>query len=136
VDRLTPPRWWARVIGRRGEFLLFLTLLDLLYGLSLLHPAPYAGQSPTIRFLIQVMPLPLWGALWLVVGVTCLTGAFGRRDRAAFAAAASLKVLWGSMFLIGWVAGVVERGWVASLIWLAFALFVVRIASWPEPSGG
>jgi len=134
VGRLTRARaWWAGTIGRRGEFLLFLTLLDLLYGLSLLRPARAAQQSPTTRFLTEVMPLPVWGGLWLVVGLICLAGAFGRCDRAAYAAAAALKVLWGGMFLIGWAAGVIERGWVGAIIWLAFAFFVVRIASWPEP---
>jgi hypothetical protein len=36
----------ARHIGRRGEFLLFLTLLDFLYGLSLLRPAPQRSAPP------------------------------------------------------------------------------------------
>lgn len=130
---MTATSWWAGHVGRRGEFLLFLTLLDVLYGLSLLSPAPAAGQSPTTRFLAEVMPLPCWGLLWLAVGVVCLAGAFADTDRFAYAAAAALKVLWGVMFAAGWLAGVVERGWVFAAIWLAFALFVVRIASWPEP---
>lgn len=127
-------RRWAGVVGRRGEFLLFLALLDLLYGLSLLRPAGDGRQSAAARFLVAVMPLPAWGALWLAVGVVCLVGAFVPADRWAFAAAAALKVLWGAMFLIGWAAGVLERGWVAATIWLVFALVVIRIASWPEPA--
>jgi len=134
VGRLTDARsWWAGTVGRRGEFLLFLTLLDLLYGLSLLRPAASAQQSPTVRFLTGLMPLPWWAGLWLAVGFTCLAGALGRCDRAAFTSAAALKMLWGAMFLLGWVAGVIERGWVSAVIWLAFASFVFRIASWPEP---
>lgn len=128
-----PSSWWARHVGRRGEFLLFLVLLDLLYGLSLLRPGAAAQRSATTHFLIEVMPLPWWAVLWLAVGAICLAGAFVTADRFAFAAAAALKVLWGSMFLLGWLAGVVERGWVAAVIWLVFAGWVMRLASWPEP---
>lgn len=131
---MTYRNWWRQHVGRRGEFLLFLALLDLLYGLSLLSPVPDAQRSVTIRFLIAVMPLQLWGVLWLTVGVICLAGALVRADRFAFACAAALKVLWGSMFALGWLAGVIERGWVGAVVWLALALIVIRIASWPEPS--
>jgi len=134
VGRLTRGRaWWSGTVGRRGEFLLFLTLLDLLYGLSLLRPAAPAQQSPSSRFLAEVMPLPAWGGIWLVVGLICLGGAFGRCDRLAYTCAAALKVLWGAMFGLGWLAGEITRGWVAAIIWLVFAVFVMRIASWPEP---
>lgn len=133
---MTTRAWWAIRVGRRGEFLLFLTLLDLLYGLSLCRPVAAAAQSPTTAFLAEVMPLAAWGLLWLAVGAVCLTGAFVVADRFAFAAAAGLKVLWGSMFLIGWLAGVIERGWVGAVIWLVFAGVVARLASWPEPLRG
>lgn len=126
-------RWWTRTVGRRGEFLLFLVILDVLYGLSLMRPAATTAQAPTIRFLAELMPLPGWGLLWLAVGGVCLGGAFVRTDRFAFAAAAALKVLWGTLFALGWAAGVIERGWVGAVIWLVFAAWVMRLASWPEP---
>lgn len=135
MDRLTGVRaWWRTHVGRRGEFLLFLVLLDFLYGLSLLRPIEEAQRSPSLHFLTEVLPLSWWALLWLAVGAACLVGAFARGDRFAFAAAASLKVLWGSMFLLGWLAGVIERGWVAAVIWLVFAGWVMRLASWPEPA--
>lgn len=126
-------RWWTKHVGRRGEFLLFLVVLDVLYGMSLLRP-PRAPLPPTTRFLAEVMPLSWWALLWLGVGGICLVGAFAVMDRFAFAAAAALKVLWGSMFLAGWVAGVIDRGWVGAVIWLVFAGWVIRLASWPEPA--
>ncbi len=126
-----------RVTGRRGLFLLFLALLDLLYGLSLWRPAAEAARSPSTRFLVEIMPLPGWALLWLAVGVACLVGAFVRRaDRIAYAAAGGIKTLWGTVFLLGWLAGAIERGWVGATIWLAFAAVVVFIiAPWPEANG-
>jgi hypothetical protein len=133
VGRLRIGRaWWRHHVGRRGEFLLFLVILDVLYGASLARP-PRPPLPPSTRFLAELMPLTWWALLWLAVGGVCLVGAFSTADRLAFAVAAALKVLWGSMFLAGWVAGVIERGWVGAVIWLVFAGWVVRLASWPEP---
>lgn len=134
LDGFDVRAWRVPVVGRRGEFLLFLFLLDMLYALSLARPAPASRQSPSIRFLTEVMPLPWWAVLWLTVGLICVVGAFGPSDRVAFAFAAALKVLWGGLSLVGWIVGVIERGWVSAVIWLAFAFFVIRIASWPEPA--
>lgn len=121
-------------VGRRGEFLLFLALLDVVVGFSLARPAPQAQRTPSVHLLSEVAPLSWWAGLWLFVAVVCLWGAFRRGDRFAYACAAGLKVLWGGLFLFGWLAGEVVRGWAAAVIWLVFAVFVARIASWPEPS--
>ncbi len=127
---IRPPR----AIGRRGTCLVFFAVLDLVYGLSLWRPAPAAAQAPATRLLAAIMPLSWWGALWFVVGVVCLVGAFVHRaDRVAFAAAAGIKTLWGTVFLFGWIGAGLERGWVASVVWLAFAAFVMVLAGWPEP---
>lgn len=126
----------AHRLGRRGTFLLFLTLLDLLYALSLAFPPAEARQSASTRYVAAVAPLECWASLWLAVGLICAVGAFSRRDQWAFAAAAALKVLWGVTFAAGWLFAGLERGWVAGVIWLAFAAFVYLIASWPEPVGG
>lgn len=123
---------WHR-LGRRGTFLLFLTVLDLLYGLSLAKPAATARQSPTVHYIAHIAPLAAWAALWLAVGVVCAVGAFARRDQWAFASAMGLKVLWGVTFGCGWAIAGLDRGWVSAVIWLAFAAVVFLIASWPEP---
>lgn len=120
--------------GRRGKCLMFFALLDLLYGLSLWQPAAEAQRSASTRFLMEVAPLPWWAGLWLAAGVICLVGAIHRRgDRLAFAAAIGIKTLWGTVFLLGWRAGAIERGWVAAVVWLAFALMVGVLAGWPDP---
>jgi hypothetical protein len=121
-------------IGRRGSFLLFLSLLDFIYGYSLLFPTPRSLTNPTTQFIIEIAPLTIWGVLWLAVGVICLIFAFRRKDTIGFAAAMFLKVLWGFTFLIGWLLGAVERGFLSSAIWLAFAAALAVIAGWPEPN--
>jgi hypothetical protein len=120
-------------IGRRGSFLLFLTVLDLMYGYSLLFPTPQSLSNPTSLFLIKVMPLWAWAMLWLAVGIICLICAFRAKDAFGFAAAMFLKVIWGTMFLLGWTFVGVERGYLSATFWYAFAFTVFLIAGWPEP---
>lgn len=117
-------------VGRRGACLLFFALLDAIVAASLTS----APASATYQFLGQLMPLPWWAAIWVLVGVTCAVQAFMVTDRVAFAAASALKVVWGLAQLIGWVFDAIPRGYVAAAIWLAFAAFVQVIAGWQEPS--
>lgn len=126
----------GHVIGRRGASLLFFAMLDFIYGYSLADPPAESAQSTTTRFIATVAPLSVWATLWIAVGLVCLICAFRVRDRLAFAAAVGLKVLWGGTFLVGWMIAGLDRGWLASAIWLALALFAFIISSWPEPPEG
>jgi hypothetical protein len=116
----------AARIGRRGAALLFFTLLDAVYCVSLLtlpHP-----PAPFYAWMAEIMPLPVWAAYWGIVGATCLLYAFRVYDTPAFMAAVALKVAWGLLAGFGWLAGQVDRGYVAAVVWLAFAAFVFLIA--------
>lgn len=131
------PSYLGNLVGRRGSFLLFLAMLDLMYGYSLLFPTAQSLSNPTSLFLVKVLPLWDWGILWLAIGAICLFFAFRAKDAVGFAAAMFLKVIWGTMFLLGWLFAGVERGYLSATFWFAFAFTVYLIAGWPEakPSG-
>lgn len=120
-------------VGRRGAFLTFLALLDLVYAYSLFFPTEQSRRNPTSLFLADIAPLWFWGVLWGAVGLACAFFVFRRKDAPAFAAAMFIKVLWSLTFLIGWIVGLVERGYLSTAIWGAFALVVALISTWPEP---
>lgn len=120
-----------RRVGRRGAFLLAMAVLDTGQAARLTWPSGTTLASPTIQFLAGVAPLPLWGALWGMVGVLCLAQAFQLRDRAAFSAAAALKVAWAAAHVGAWAAGVAQAWW-SVIIWLVIAGVVHLIATWPE----
>jgi hypothetical protein len=122
-------------VGRRGVSLLFFALLDLVVALSLAYAPPEAMATPTYQFLQAVAPLLVWALAWGLVGVTCLVQAFMRSDRLAFAAASALKVVWGLLYLIGWLIADIPRGYISATIWLALAGFVQIIAGWRENGG-
>ena len=123
---------WGR-LGRRGYALLFFSMLDWVYGFSLLHPPADAARMSSLRFAAYVAPLWLWASLWLITAALCLWQAWTVSDQLAFTAAIAIKVLWGTLFLVGWITVGLDRAYVSVAVWWALAGFVGIIASWPEP---
>lgn len=119
-------------IGRRGCFLLFLSMLDIVQAYGLIFPTPTVLESQSYIFLSSLMPLHVWGTLWGVVGIVCLYYAFKRDDMVAFSAGMFIKSLWAFMFLLGWALAGIERGYLLSAIWGAFALTLAMVATWSE----
>lgn len=125
------------LLGRlrhRGAILLILSLIDFAYGLSLISPAAESLGSAAVRWRELYAPLWAWGIAWVVVGAVLVFYAFRTHDAVGFTAAIGLKVVWGLTTLASWVLGDVQRGWVATIIWLVFAGMIAVIADWPEPS--
>jgi len=121
-----------RKIGRRGTFLLFLTILDYIYAFSLVFPSPNSVIQPTYSFLAAVLPLEIWAMLWAVVGTICLVYAFKKDDSPGYAVAMFIKILWAVIFLLGWLWADVDRGYLSATIWGAFAGVLGIIATWPD----
>jgi hypothetical protein len=116
--------WIERHVGRRGAFLLFLALVDLLYGYS---------QLTTPTSIVEVFSSTTWGWIWIGIGVVLTAGAFVHRDRAAFGLAAFIKAAWAGMWVDVWISDAhVPRAWVSVVIWGAFAGVVLVVSTWPE----
>lgn len=119
-------------IGRRGVFLLFLGLLDILYGWSML----VTPLTPGIA-LHLVLPIEAWGWVWIGTGIFLIPGAFMRADRFFFAAASFLKAAWaGAWVSVWWQDPLIPRAWVSVAIWAAFAGVVLVVSTWPEVISG
>lgn len=118
--------------GHRGAFLLFLAVLDLVYGWAL-----YKTQAPqqTARMVDEALLLPwqVWACLWGFCGFVCLFSAFSVKDRLGFALAATLKFSWGGVSLIEWIRDLDPNGWLSAVVWLSFSATVLIISGWPEP---
>lgn len=125
-------RLWGR-LGRRGYALLFFAILDWVYAFSLFNPPKDAAKLGSLMFVAHVAPLWFWAVLWLIPAVLCSWQAWTRSDEAAFTSAIAIKVLWGTLYLVGWVWVHLDRAYVLVAVWWALAGFVGIIASWPEP---
>lgn len=121
----------VRMVGRRGAFLLFLALLDVLYGYSIaVSPAPQEQAYSLI------LPARVWAVAWIAAGVVCAASAPARRDWPGYTAAAVIKMSWAALWARLWIVGGFPRGWVSLVVWAAFAGVVVMVAGWPEQPGG
>lgn len=119
-------RSYRTQVGRRGAFLLFLALLDVLYGYSLIATPPSAVH------LDLILSLAAWGWVWLSAGCLLAAGAFVRRDRIFFAIASMLKTAWAGAWAVVWIKDPIPRAWVSVAIWAAFAAIVLVVSTWPE----
>jgi hypothetical protein len=121
-----------RQVGRRGAFLLFLAMLDVVYGYYILDPPKGLPRSV---YTYPLLPSGVWGCWWLATAGICLAGAFMKSDRVAYGAAALIKTAWGLRFVYQWYLGV-SMAWVSMSVWLVFAFIVLVIAGWPEQAPG
>lgn len=121
----------AHRVGRRGCFLLFLALIDVLIAYSM-TPFAVVSKLPIYSYLSRGLPLQAWAAIWLTVGAICGVQAFARRDHFAFTIAVALKLVWATGYLAAWTVADVPRGWVGAVLWIGLGGVTAIIASWPE----
>jgi hypothetical protein len=123
-------------IGRRGTFLLFLALLDVIFGYALLQPLPFGlSQNVLYQPFIAIMPLGWWATWWCATSALTATAAVWHRARvAAFADATLLKAGWAAGYLIGWREHLpaYARGYQSAILFGAFAFITVVISGWRE----
>lgn len=120
-------------LGYRGAFLLFLALVDVVYGWFLINPTDESQRTSAYEWRAHIMPPQAWGAIWLTVGVVLLISAFMRQDRIGYALAVALKVGWVFVAAAGGVVGRVEGAWTTVVIWGVFAGLTLLESGRPEP---
>jgi hypothetical protein len=125
-------------VGRRGAFLLFLTILDVTLAYSVSQPLPL-GLSAALFYkpFIAIMPLAWWSLWWLGTGVLCAVAAFIPKIRpSVFGFAALIKAGWAGGYLLGWANNypAYSRGYQTAAIFGSFALIVLLVSGWRENS--
>jgi hypothetical protein len=116
-------------IGHRGAFLLFLTVIDITYGWTFYHTARLGFDL--------FLPLHDWAYIWFAIAIITFVGAFLKRgDKYAFGAACAVKVAFAfEWFNLQFNAhSQVSYAWLQGVIWIAFAMTVFLISTWPERS--
>lgn len=122
-------------LGFRGATLLGLAFIDIVYGLTLALPSQETRQGSAYAWRSEVIPTESWGGLWILVGIFLVTQAWAHRDRAAYAVAIGIKLLWTTVCLGSWLVGPVpaSQAWATSGIFIAFAWIAFVCSLWSEP---
>lgn len=96
----------ARALGFRGAALASFSLFDLVWAWSLVDPAAAKALkvAPTYQVLLRVAPLVVWAALMAGVGILTGVQAWMQDDRAAYAAAIGVKLMWAALTVATWPA--------------------------------
>ena len=120
----------GRRIGRRGSYLLFLAMLDILYGYSLIITDRYGASRTKIDLLLSNKT---WSVIWVVVGLICLWQAFVKLDRLAFIAEVNIMTTWGLIMFWSWAFTPTDPyGWISGTIFGGFAMLSAIVSFWPE----
>lgn len=126
----------GRHVGRRGAYLLFLALLDLVIGYSLAQPTALPIPTTVLyRPFVTIMPMSAWITAWIVVGLGCLAAACWHPPRwLMFGLATLLKMAWASGYLVGWVGHMplYVRGYQTAMIFGGLGLITYLVAGWQE----
>ena len=115
-------RAWRR-LGHRGLFLVLLGVYDLFFGLYLIRGG--ALIAPTL------LPEDAWGWAWITTGTLLIAGGTRDRDGWAFALAVFVKTAWAlESFRLQFQHH--PDQWIRGCYFLALALVVLAVSSWPE----
>jgi hypothetical protein len=121
-----------RMLGRRGAILLSYGTVWALYGYGqLVSPQP---DQRGLTLATQVLPLHVWGWLWIATGILALGAAFVPQgvDWFGFVALVLIVLPWMLSYLVSWLLGDFPRGWVAAAVWAVIAVPVIVAAGWRE----
>lgn len=121
------------MLGRRGAILLCYGVVWSIIGYGqITSPAP---DLRGLRLLLQMMPLDVWGCLWVASGLIAIVSAWlpQGRDWPGFLALPLMVLPWTVSYLLAWIIGDFPRGWVAAVVWGAIAAPVLVVAGWREP---
>lgn len=74
----------------------------------------------------ELVPIWVYGILWIAAGIDCLWVAHKRKAPLAVAFMTGMPTLWGSAYLISWVAsGFDSRDWITVILYYCLAMIAV-----------
>jgi hypothetical protein len=119
--------------GYRGRVLLSLAALDAVYAWGIYLANGQSRPPGSFAYIDRYVPLVALAILWAAVAVICAVFAFKANDRLGWAVAISIKIFWGAMILIGWLAGDIPFGYLTAVVWWVIASIVWTASRWPDP---
>jgi hypothetical protein len=118
---------------KRDWFLILIGALSLLIGYGyILAATPPSVRNP-LTLALKIMPLWVWGAVWVAAGLYCIFAGLTDRRVGGFTIAPAMPIMWGVWYLLGWLDGDAPRGWITTGIFWALAGAVISVAGLTDP---
>lgn len=106
---------------QRDAYLILKGLLFLFlgYAYAVAHVPPATRNS--LSTVTGVLPLHVYGLLWIAAGLYCIAAAFTESKIGGWAVGVFMPSIWGLLYLICWINGDPGRGWVSTGVFWAIA---------------
>lgn len=132
-------RWATRGrirFGTKQIALLALGVLGTIRGVSYIEPPKVPAGLRTID---QVLPITVWGCLWVAIGLIAILGAFTRHYRVPFVPLMVITALWGGSYIAEWgmdffVRGVDSRDYITAVSYAVQALLILVVIRLIDPA--
>jgi hypothetical protein len=82
-----------------------------------------------------MIPVEVWGIVWIAVGLFLFTGVWRKRDNAQYVAATILTSTW-AVFVMNWWwknRDLQAGSWALGVVWAGIATATYLVSLWPEP---
>lgn len=118
-----------RLNGARGAALLIGGAYAFARGLAYLPLGGLPDPLPRGLELISVIvPIDVWGALWVVTAIICAANAFRKSDSTGWGALVGMMTAWGVAYGYGWAeaiaTGAESRAWLNVTAYLGPAIII------------
>lgn len=122
--------------SRRGTFLASMGVVFALIGYSYLSISPIERPAVehALRLALEVLPLWVYGVLWVVAGALSILDGLRHNVRSVvgFTAAVIMPTAQAVIYFAAWLDGDLPRGWVSAVVFAAIAVAVLVVAGMPE----
>lgn len=125
-------------LGRRGRILLAFGGMQILYGWGIARDPRY-GVVRGVGVLTHLLPMPVWGFLWMACGTVAVAMAWeirSSRDTWGYAALTFPMLVWSGANLVAWATQEYPQAWTSVATWGAFVYIAMMINRWPEYGRG
>ena len=130
-----------KVHGYRGLIMLGFAFVCLGFGTAYAWPGVLnqpVFQGSTTALAALMLPMPIWGTIWYLAGVSLITNAFRVEQSKAMGIVTGLFSIWSLSALNGFIVSVVEGnpngGWLTSIMYTGIVVVCLGVSRMPNPA--
>lgn len=124
---------YKKELNLRKTAIFLLGLYCLIRGIAYLPFAHPTDVPKGIDLITKILPIEVWGGIWLTVGIICVIKSFLKTDGIAIPLATGLMAGWGFAYAYGWIDSLLlgdpSRGWLTASSYIIPALVIAILSA-------